>query len=179
VGVTSAVAGEGKTSVALHLASTIARDSFRRVCVVDLTLGVGTRHRKGDADAPEGVGPFLEDGCAPVSGLRVNGVHGFVLLPGGSAPANRGRTARSPRVAALLDTIRGLCDLVLVDLPPLTCHETPALARSVDRLIMVARAGVTPAHVTRRAINELGEERVLGVVLTRAQRPRSWKRFSR
>src|SRR5207302_1142733 len=39
LGITSAVPGEGKTTIALHLALHIARNTFNRVCLIDLSLG--------------------------------------------------------------------------------------------------------------------------------------------
>ena len=55
LGVTSAVAGEGKTTTALHLAMTIARSTTKRVCLIDLSLSAnGPAGRLG---MPPGEGP--------------------------------------------------------------------------------------------------------------------------
>ena len=92
LGVTSAVLGEGKTTVALHLAMTIARDTFKRVCLIDMSLGKGDlAARLGVPPRGEGVVPVLEDSNNVVPTLQLAGCDNLVII-------RRAKRPPTPRV---------------------------------------------------------------------------------
>ena len=89
LGITSAVLGEGKTTVALHLAMTIARDTFKKVCLIDMSLGKGDlAARLGVPARGEGVVPVLEDSDNVVPTLQLAGCENLVIIPAGKVPTN-------------------------------------------------------------------------------------------
>ncbi len=168
LGITSAVVGEGKTTVALHLAMTIARDTFKRVCLIDMSLGKGDLAvRIGAPARGEGVIPVLEDSASVVPTLQIAGADNLVVIPAGKAPANAARLARSPRVAQLILSARMAFDVVIVDMPAVASDNALPLTRHMDGLLVVARAGVTPRDVVAQALDALGRDKVIGVTLNR------------
>ena len=170
LGVTSALVGEGKTTVALHLAMTIARDTFKRVCLIDLSLGKGDLAlRLGVPARGEGVIPVLEDDSHVVPTLQLAGMDNLVIIPAGKLPANAPRLVRSPRVAQLILSARTAFDVVLVDMPAVATDHALPLTRHMDGLLMVTRAGVTPRDVVSQALDALGRDKVIGVTLNRVQ----------
>ena len=170
LGVTSAVLGEGKTTVALHLAMTIARDTFKRVCLIDMSLGKGDLAiRLGVPPRGEGVVPVLEDTDNVVPTLQLAGCDNLVIIPAGRAPANAARLARSPRVAQLIISARMAFDVVIVDMPAVASDNALPLTRHVDGLLVVARAGATPRDVVAQALDALGRDKVIGVTLNRVK----------
>ena len=170
LGVTSALLGEGKTTVALHLAMTIARDTFKRVCLIDLSLGKGDlAARLGVPQRGEGVIPVLEDNSHVVPTLQLAGMDNLVIIPAGKVPSNAPRLVRSPRIAQLIVSARTAFDVVIVDMPAVASDNALPLSRHVDGLLVVARAGVTPRDVVNQALDALGREKVIGVTLNRIQ----------
>ena len=170
LGVTSALRGEGKTTVALHLAMTIARDTFKRVCLIDLSLGKGDlAARLGVPQRGEGVVPVLEDDSHMVPTLQVAGLDNLVIIPAGKVPSNASRLVRSPRVAQLILSARTAFDVVVIDMPAVASDHALPLTRYMDGLLVVARAGVTPCDVVTQALDSLGREKVIGVTLNRIQ----------
>ena len=168
LGITSAVSGEGKTTVALHLAMTIAKDTFKRVCLIDMSLGKGDlAARLGVPPRGEGVVPVLEDSDNVVPTLQLAGCDNLVIIPAGKAPSNAARLARSPRVAQLIISARMAFDVVIVDMPPVSSDNALPLTRHVDGVLVVARAGATPRDVVSQALDALGREKVIGVTLNR------------
>ena len=168
LGITSAVVGEGKTTVALHLALTIARDTFKRVCLIDMSLGQGDlATRIGVPARGEGVIPVLEDSANVVPTLQIAGADNLVVIPAGKSPANAARLARSPRVAQLILSARMAFDVVIVDMPAVASDNALPLTRHMDGLLVVARAGVTPRDVVAQALDALGRDKVIGVTLNR------------
>ncbi len=170
LGVTSALVGEGKTTVALHLAMTIARDTYKRVCLIDLSLGKGElAGRLGVPMRGEGVIPVLEDDSHVVPTLQVAGLDNLVIIPAGKPPTNAPRLVRSPRVAQLIVSARSAFDVVVVDMPAVSTDYALPLTRHMDGVLVVARAGVTPRDVVNEALDRLGRDKVVGVTLNRVQ----------
>ena len=166
LGVTSAVPGEGKTTVALHLALTAARNTFKRVCLVDLSMGPGDLgQRLGLAPNGRGLVGVLEDTDTVVPTLQLAECDNLVVIPAGAEPANPAKLARSPRVAQLIASARTTFDVVILDLPSAASENILPLAGHADGLVVVARSGVTPRDVVAQAVETLGRERVLGVTL--------------
>jgi tyrosine-protein kinase Etk/Wzc len=108
----------------------------------------------------------LRGECDIDAAIRATGVEGLSILPAGE-PAHAFplaiRTAALPDVMAELRLRFGM---VVLDLPPvLNSTDTQVLARLADQVVVVIRAEVTPAKLVRQTLDELGEERLLGVVL--------------
>lgn len=170
LGITSAVLGEGKTTVALHLAMTIARDTFKRVCLIDMSLGKGDLGaRLGVPSRGEGVVPVLEDTDNVVPTLQLAGCDNLVIIPAGKSPVNAARLARSPRVAQLIISARMAFDIVIVDMPAVASDNALPLTQHMDGLLVVARAGATPRDVVSQALDALGRDKVIGVTLNRVK----------
>jgi Mrp family chromosome partitioning ATPase len=170
IGITSAVAGEGKSTIALHLAMTAARSSVNRLGLLDLSLG------RRDLGAPfcrpfsgTGVIQALESGAPEFDTIILEEWHGLVLMPAGRAPAHPAKLARSPRIASVIEQAREKVDVLVVDLPAVASNNALPLARHLDAVVMVACAGATPTKLIGRALDHLGRDRVLGVVLNRVK----------
>jgi Mrp family chromosome partitioning ATPase len=170
LGICSSVRGEGKTTVALHLAMTIARDTFKRVCLIDLSLsGDSMAKRLGLSTNNAGLIPVLEDADNVIPTLQVGGYENLVIIPAGRSPKNAQKMARSPRVAQMIISTRHTFDVVVVDMPAVASDNALPLARHMDGVVMVARAGATPSDVVARGIDTIGRDRVVGLVMNRMQ----------
>lgn len=170
LGISSAVRGEGKTTVALHLAMTIARDTYKRVCLIDLSLGSDSLAKRLNLKTnSSGVVPVLEDAETVVPTLQLAGYDNLVIIPAGRAPRNAQKMARSPRLAQLLISTRHAFDVVVVDMPAVASDNALPLARHMDGVVMVARSGATPSDIVARGIDTIGRDRVVGLVMNRMQ----------
>ena len=167
VGVTSAVYGEGKTTVAMNLASTIAQNSPDRIALVDLNLRNRDLQSRLDLSPCSGIVDMIEDNDDNLSGIiQRTEYENFTFVPAGRRSGNPARIARSPQLAEIIGAVRAVNEYVVVDMAPvLPVTDTRILARLVDGIVMVVRAGVTPREIVARAIDVVGKDRVLGVVL--------------
>jgi tyrosine-protein kinase Etk/Wzc len=88
-------------------------------------------------------------------------------LPLASFVGNSGQLVN--RIPAVLEAARTLCDVVIMDAPPLLAvHHAEALGRTVDVVLVVGECGLTTFDQARRAgdvLRRIGAP-VLGVVLT-------------
>jgi len=90
----------------------------------------------------------------------------FTIVPAGRAAANPARLARSARLTEVMGALRMANEFIVMDMAPvLPVADTRVLAKMVDGMVMVVRAGVTPREIVARAIDAVGNDRVLGVVL--------------
>ena len=76
----------------------------------------------------------------------------------------------SQRMQRLIDEARAMFDWVIIDTPPVgLLSDANLLAAMVDRALVVVRAGSTPYDLVRRAVDAIGRDRVIGVVLNRVE----------
>lgn len=163
--VVSAGPGEGKSTLSLCLATTIAEGLGRRVLILEADLRRPSLEGKLDLEPRPGLGEWLS-GCPSGIPVRRLGARGPFLLSAGSIPLNTPELLASPRMGQLLDAARAEFDLIVVDCPPLVpLADAVFLQELVDGFLCVVRARQTPRDVLRRALANLKPERVLGMVL--------------
>ncbi len=163
--VTSCLAGEGRTHVAVGLAVGYAQLGAR-VLLVDADRAHPGLHRLlGVADAA-GLDEALDAPHAAARHVRPTAVRGLHLLspgPRGGAPG-----AEDGRWEALLVALAEAWSVVIVDGPRATGNaETLAVARAVDGVVLVVRHGRVSRGAAAGAIGRLTRAgaRVAGVVL--------------
>ncbi len=167
VGVTSAVYGEGKTTVAMNLASIIAQNSTQRVALVDCNLRNWDMQTRLNLPPCAGLVDILEGGEDDLTNIvQKTEAENFTIVPAGRAAVNPSRLARSSRLGEVMSALRMANEFIVMDMAPvLPVADTRILTKVVDGVVMVVRAGVTPREIVARAIEAVGNDRVLGVVL--------------
>jgi protein-tyrosine kinase len=171
--VTSADAGEGKSTVAASLAWTLARRGERRVLLLDANAS------KAAISDLLGVQPArgwlgLSDGSAELADamLRIDPNGLYLMTARGvieEADTDAGaldEALMSSRFEKLLAWLAMHFDLIVIDAPALCdCAEAQQMAAIADGCVLVARAGQTPHQRLSEATDLVPQERRLGVVL--------------
>jgi len=107
----------------------------------------------------------LEDQPIQV-GYRTTTLENLHLLPAGGPTDFPGRVLRSSRMAAAIEAMCQTHDLVILDIPAILANnDSLLLAELTEGVIFVVRAGVTPMPGVKKAISELNEGLLRGVVL--------------
>jgi succinoglycan biosynthesis transport protein ExoP len=166
--VTSAVPDEGKTTTAISLARLAASEGLKVVLIDGDLRHPSVLGRLGLASGP-GLQEILAGKATLEQALRTDPRSGLQILPGSAA----GRTALASQSGERLrQVVHSLCrdvDLVVLDAAPvLAVADTKLLARSVDRVLLLARWGKTSDRLVGRAAVELREvgAPLAGAVLT-------------
>lgn len=167
--VTSAVAGEGKSVVAVALARVMAM-SGDRVLLIDCDLRrTGLAHLRPDQARP-GLMDVL-DGAADASAALNNDVVDGLTFLGQDSPVFTPRDIFSgPAAREMLRRVRDEYDFVILDAPPvLAVTDAWTISSLCDATLMVVRQARTPPRAVRSAIDRLQRRgaRLHGVVLNR------------
>lgn len=177
VAITSAMPGEGKTTLSIGLAR-VAAMGGQNVIIVDCDLRMRSLNKVLGIDPQEGLQQVLAGertwkdvvGCDKASGAHV--------LPASSLTSKDlfGSGAMENLIAELSEQY----DLVVLDCAPVfAVADTRVIASLADSVIVAARAGRTPARAMAAAISQLEivGARVLGVALNRVDTRKGSRSF--
>jgi capsular exopolysaccharide synthesis family protein len=171
--VTSPAAGEGKTLTAANLAGALARESDRRVLLIDADLRrPSIAAALGLAPAP-GLTDVLSSDQLELSAVAQM-VQPFPLwvVTSGSPGSAIHRLLRSPRLDDLVQRARQEFDVVIVDTPPLLpVFDSAVMSQIVDQMLIVVAANQTPRKLLGEALNLVDPAKVMGIVFNRDNRP--------
>lgn len=168
--ITSAVPGEGKSTVSLFLATTLA-SAKARVLLIDADLRRPSLHQRFGLPLGPGLADLLEDEALADDFILPTSVEHLALLPAGEAKRNPGELVVSPAWTQLLMAAKKQFDYIIVDAPPVTATADAAtLAPKSDGVLFVVRALSTSARVTSSALDVLRQRgaQVIGLILNRA-----------
>jgi tyrosine-protein kinase Etk/Wzc len=179
VGVTSSIAGEGKTLTSAFLANSLALTGRHKVLLVDsdirkadLTRGLSIPRNPGLTELLSGYATLkdiIRDSHAPDLKLVAAGAE--VTSPTDLLAGNAFR--------AFLKDVRERYDIVLIDTPPvLAVADTVTMRERLDAFVFIFRASYTPVSMFRQAVEEIGEKKILGVVVN-AVEPQTKKYIDR
>jgi protein-tyrosine kinase len=161
---TSALPGEGKSLTAANVARTLSLYG-RRVLLVDADLHKPTVHELFDVSNAQGLLDALgarSEGPMPIIEVASN----LFVLPAGRSTVEPLSVLISDRMRQVLHEASQAFDWVIVDTPPIgLVSDAHVLAGIVPAVVLVIRAGSTPHDVISAAVDTLGRERILGVVL--------------
>jgi protein-tyrosine kinase len=169
--IVSAVPSEGKTLTSLNLALTLSRSYKRRVLLIDADLRRPSLHEVCGLQVDRGL---QEAVLAPSPTGELAAAFelapGLALLPAGRPTNDPLGVLTSPRMHAILAEARRLFDWVIVDTAPMAALSDAAVLKDVvDGAILVVSAGSTPFDLVDRAVQTLGRDHILGVVLNGVQ----------
>lgn len=179
VAVTSAVAGEGKTVSALNLATNLASSGRKKVLLADVDLRKCDLARGVGIPPVPGLSEYLAGSASLKDILQRSPLKGLVVIPGGMRIAAPWDFLSGERFRTFLNAVREHFDIVLLDTPPvIPVSDTHALRDLVDAFVLVYRLGHTPHPMLKQAMDDIGEKKLLGVVLN-AVEPQSEKYYQR
>jgi capsular exopolysaccharide synthesis family protein len=173
VAVTSAIAGEGKSTTAANLA-VIAAQGGRSVCLVDADFRHPTLHAVFGLENVGGLASALEHGTPLKTAARASDVANLsVVVAGRGTQEGFHDVLTTHRLQKVIRESEAAYDLIIFDGPPVVpVADAVSLAAVCDGVILVLRAGRTPLAAVQRAITQIRQVhgRVLGVLLNEAHR---------
>ena len=165
---TSSTSGEGKTLVCANLAHALARQTERRILLLDCDLRSPSLHAILGAPAQPGLAAFLRGEAALDQILQRGPLENLFFIPAGE-PVQNPAQLWSRGLKTLLAELAPLFDWILLDAPAAGAFpEAAGLAAACDGALLVVESGKIAADAAQAVAREIGADRLLGVVLNRA-----------
>ncbi len=175
--VTSAMAGEGKSTVSSNLAFVMSQVEGRSVLLVDADLRRPTVANLWGLNSPRGLSSYLSDGL-PLNQVCWRIEPQLSVVPTAPVESGAAELLSGERMKLFLQEARQAHDLVILDAPPLfPIADAQVLGRLVDAAVLVVGAGQYPAEMVSSAADLL-RPKLLGAVLNGIQRlPHNYSRY--
>lgn len=165
--VTSTTPQEGKTTVAVNLAISLAH-AGRKVLVIDTRLRHPNLHLLFNLDQAPGLNEAVSGEVSLDEVIAATEIPGLSVIPGGMEPISPAEQLGSGAMEDLMRQVSERFDFVIVDgSPVLGISDTLVLADKVDTALFVVKSAKTKRSVVSRAkhaLNDAGIE-VLGTVI--------------
>ena len=140
ISITSTVSGEGKTFVAVNLGGIIAL-SDQRVVILDLDLRRPKVNIAFDAENNIGISTILIEKHTVQECIQKTNIENLHFIPAGPTPPNPSELILNPKFDEMIDELRQLYDVIIVDTPPIGIVTDGILVmRKADIPIYIVRA---------------------------------------
>jgi polysaccharide biosynthesis transport protein len=168
--VTSATPSEGKTTVAVNLATTLSEQGPEPVLLIDADLRRPMIHHVFGFDRKPGLTDVLRGNTTALEAIRDSAPDSNLhILPCGSPVADPAVLLGSPRFGLLLEELRAVgYSHIVIDTPPvLAVTDGVVMTRVVDGTIVVVRANQSDRAAIHNAMDQLRgvNARLMGVIL--------------
>jgi protein-tyrosine kinase len=171
--ISSPVKRDGKTTVAVNLAAALALDYEQRVLLIDADLRDPGVHRFFNVQGSPGLADFLGSNHHPAIKDLVQDTFlpSLQVLPAGRPSKFSSELLSREKMSQAMEEIRNEFPgyQVVIDCAPVLSTPDPlVVARQVDGVLMVVRAGKTPRDYLMKALESMNSNKVIGVVLNGA-----------
>ena len=169
--VASSVPEEGKSTLALYLAGSLARANSR-VLLIDGDMRRPSLHKHFHLPSGPGLAELLDEEISSAQVIRPTPIKNLALLPAGEAKRYPGELVLSPVWEQFLSSVKPRFDYIIVDTPPVMATDDAAtLAPTVDGVLFVVRALFASARVVHGALDVLRQRRahLVGLIFNRAE----------
>lgn len=157
--ITSEVSGEGKSFVAINLASTLALID-KKIILIAADLRKSKLHKTFGSDNKKGLSNYLAGQCTLAAIITHDKVHNLDFIPSGPVPPNPSELLHTDKMKDLLALLAPKYDYVLVDTAPVgLVSDAIPLIRQSDVNLFVIRSGksrLRAAAIPERLSREYG-----------------------
>ena len=184
--VTSTLPNEGKSWITANLAVTFAQ-AGKRVVIVDADMRKGRQYAIFEVSPRPGLSNYL-------SGIDVNNgneisddlanyiqdtqIPNLYIIPAGNIPPNPSELLISTKMVSLLDRLKELCDLIIIDgTPSELVTDSIILSRIVDSTVIVTAHKQTKKDDLQKIVTNIQNVggKIAGIVLNKV--PVSAKKY--
>jgi protein-tyrosine kinase len=164
--ITSPLPGDGKSTVAMNLATALSERGKRTVLLVEADLHYGPLTAKLGLSQRPGLAECLESGSNPLAAVRHIMPLDWYFLPAGKASINPTELIQGQMLPLVIDRLASQFDWLVIDSPPvIPLSEVQSLKSHSDGSLLVVRAGRTSQDAVEEAVTLLGKQHVLGIIL--------------
>jgi len=179
--VASTLPAEGKSFVAANLAISIAQNIDKHVLLIDCDMRSPTIHKLFGFGPVPGLSDYLTRGQRLQEVIQKTFIERLSILPGGPEPPNPAELLSSRHMTNLLTEVKQRYDdrFIIIDTPPIRMTaEAQAISKFTDGVLMVVRFGMAKKGTVTRVIEDIGKDKIIGLVGNFADRASVYKDYS-
>jgi capsular exopolysaccharide synthesis family protein len=166
--ITSSIQGEGKSTLAVNLALSLAYLGKTLLIDADMRHPIVAKIFKLKHRQAIGLSDFIADGLPANKCIQDLHDEGLFVMPAGTPPPNPQELLSSDRFRQAIPLLRNSFDYIVIDSAPIIpVSDAVILSGYVDEVIYVVKANDTPYHLAQEGIKLLNqvEAPITGVVL--------------
>ncbi|CAM4280748.1 CpsD/CapB family tyrosine-protein kinase [Paenibacillus tarimensis] len=170
--ITSTKTSEGKSTTSANLAIAYAQ-AGKRVLLIDADMRKPTQHHIFRLSNRVGLTALLSHQADLNDVILPVNVDNLYVLPAGAIAPNPSEMLTSKRMTALLEELRGMYDMIILDTPPLLAvTDAQIVATQCDGVLLVIDSGRVKrdSAVKAKACLDRVHAKILGVVLNNVKR---------
>jgi len=168
--ITSAGAGEGKSTTCSNIATAFAQ-SGHKVLIIDCDLRRPVQHKLFNISNEKGLTHFLIASCTLNEAVKQTEIEGLHIITAGVIPPNPSELINCKRFQEYLEKLKEIYDYIFIDTPPAgIVTDAQILAGKADGTVLVVNSRFTDkkaAAATKDLLDKVGAH-ILGVVLNKA-----------
>lgn len=169
IGITSAMAHEGKSTTAMNLAYDLM-EAGKKTLLIDADMRLSRVAKILGVNRAPGLSNMLVGKHTDLSSIQTaSSQNGLEVIPCGDIPPNPTELLSSNRFSSLLDMLKETYEYIIIDLPPVTEVADALIASQLaDGMIVVVRQEFADKRLLDDTIMQLnmGGARILGLVMT-------------
>lgn len=171
IGVTSALRGEGKSTTSINIAYTIAQTG-KKVLLIESDLRLPTIAKRLRIHTKPGLSNWMVGQCNGNDVLQRSGLNpNLWVITAGDTPPNPAELLGSNPMAAILDALSKIFEMIVVDLPPITAvSDALIVSKHLNGMIVVVRQNYCERSAVDEVVRQLrfAGTKILGFVMTGA-----------
>ena len=169
IGITSSDSGEGKTTVAINLAYTLA-EGGKKTLIIDGDLRLPAISKYLSIKRTPGLSDLLAGLSDKASCIKPSGIiEHWDVLTAGTIPPNPSELLACTAMRDWINKLRSQYDFIIIDLPPVgIVSDALSVSEYIDGLIMIVRQNYTRRRALANSssiLRPLGNK-LLGIVVT-------------
>ena len=164
--VTSTLPQEGKTTVTMNLAMSIAQELHKKVIVIDADLRNPSVYPRKFANK-KGMSDYLSNETPIGEVLKSFDGEKYVVIPAGAPSHKAAELIGSDKMKALIKGLRDLDEetFILIDSPPILATSEPLmLSEWVDGVILVVMGDYAARGSVKKAFGAIDPKKIIGIV---------------
>lgn len=165
IGVTSANRGEGKSTIAINLAISLAQLK-KKVILIDCDMRMPTVISKLNLSSKDGLSNYLSGVVKDISIIRMNN-KGIDIIPSGTIPPDSTTLIKSPAMTELIEKLKKVYDYIIFDFPPINIvSDAVLISNSIDGYIIIVRHQVSEFQKIQETIRQMrfADAKIIGFV---------------
>ncbi len=167
--ITSSAPGEGKSTVLVNLAITIAQ-SGKKVLLLDCDLRKPTIHKKVAVSNSRGLTNILTQNTKIEECILSTEINNLYVLTSGPTPPNPSELLGSKKMKAIIQEFEKIFDFILIDSPPvLAVTDSQIISSLCDGVLLLAAYGVSEkaALVKAKSLIDKVGSKIVGVIMNK------------